>query len=124
MKKKNAKRRPLWAFLLIFAFGNSYAYDLGNTYRSGADARHVAGHPPRLLPQLAHEGVLRLGAVRPAAPAAAGGGGVALGRGRGVDCRLAVVGACRGPHMFDITELMPKEEVICRINRAIERIKQ
>ena len=38
--------------------------------------------------------------------------------------RLAVVGACRGPHMFDITELMPKEEVICRINRAIERIKQ
>lgn len=36
--------------------------------------------------------------------------------------RLAVVGACRGPHMFDITELMPKKEVIDRINRAIEKI--
>lgn len=33
--------------------------------------------------------------------------------------RLAVVGACRGPHMFDITELMPKSEVIARIRRAI-----
>ena len=36
--------------------------------------------------------------------------------------RLAVVGACRGPHMFDITELMPKEEVIARIRRAIKEI--
>lgn len=36
--------------------------------------------------------------------------------------RLAVVGACRGPHMFDITELMPKEEVISRIRRAIANI--
>ncbi len=34
--------------------------------------------------------------------------------------RLAVVGSCRGPHMFDITELMPKSEVIARLNRAIE----
>lgn len=34
--------------------------------------------------------------------------------------RLAVVGSCRGPHMFDITELMPKPEVIARIRRAIE----
>lgn len=34
--------------------------------------------------------------------------------------RLAVVGACRGPHMFDITELMPKDEVIARVERAIE----
>lgn len=34
--------------------------------------------------------------------------------------RLAVVGACRGPHMFDITELIPKHEVISRINRAID----
>lgn len=33
--------------------------------------------------------------------------------------RLAVVGACRGPHMFDITELMPKSEVIARIRKAI-----
>lgn len=36
--------------------------------------------------------------------------------------RLAVVGACRGPHMFDITELMPREEVIARIRRVIEKI--
>lgn len=36
--------------------------------------------------------------------------------------RLAVVGACRGPHMFDITELMPREEVIARIRKAIENI--
>ncbi len=36
--------------------------------------------------------------------------------------RLAVVGACRGPHMFDITELMPKKEVIARIRRAIDTI--
>ncbi len=28
--------------------------------------------------------------------------------------RLAVVGSCRGPHMFDITELMPREEVVAR----------
>lgn len=34
--------------------------------------------------------------------------------------RLAVVGSCRGPHMFDITELMPKTEVIARLNRAID----
>ncbi len=34
--------------------------------------------------------------------------------------RLAVVGACRGPHMFDITEMMPKNEVISRIRKAIE----
>lgn len=37
--------------------------------------------------------------------------------------RLAVVGACRGPHMFDITEIMPKKEVITRIQRAIDVIK-
>lgn len=36
--------------------------------------------------------------------------------------RLAVVGACRGPHMFDITEIMPKEEVIARIKRAVKTI--
>lgn len=36
--------------------------------------------------------------------------------------RLAVVGACRGPHMFDITELMPKDEVISRMRRAIDTI--
>jgi glutamyl-tRNA synthetase len=38
--------------------------------------------------------------------------------------RLAVVGACRGPHMFDITELLPKEEVIARIRTAIEKINR
>lgn len=38
--------------------------------------------------------------------------------------RLAVVGACRGPHMFDITELMPKEEVIARLRRAIDSINK
>ncbi len=38
--------------------------------------------------------------------------------------RLAVVGSCRGPHMFDITELLPKEEVIRRINAAVERINR
>ncbi len=36
--------------------------------------------------------------------------------------RLCVVGACRGPHMFDITELMPKSEVLARIRRAIATI--
>lgn len=36
--------------------------------------------------------------------------------------RLAVVGACRGPHMFDITELMPRQEVVRRIRRAIDTI--
>ena len=34
--------------------------------------------------------------------------------------RLCIVGACRGPHMFDITELMPKQEVIARLRRAID----
>lgn len=37
--------------------------------------------------------------------------------------RLAVVGACRGPHMFDITELMPKSEVIGRVKAAVEKLK-
>ena len=37
--------------------------------------------------------------------------------------RLAVVGECKGPHMFDITELLGREETINRIHTAIERIK-
>ncbi len=37
--------------------------------------------------------------------------------------RLTVVGECRGPHMFDITELMGKEETKARIKRGIENIK-
>lgn len=36
--------------------------------------------------------------------------------------RLAVVGECKGPHMFDITELLGKEETVVRINRAIDHI--
>lgn len=38
--------------------------------------------------------------------------------------RLAVVGSCHGPHMFDITELMPRQEVIDRIVKATERIQR
>ena len=37
--------------------------------------------------------------------------------------RLAVVGECKGPHMFDISELMGKEETIRRILLAVERIR-
>ena len=37
--------------------------------------------------------------------------------------RLAVVGECKGPHMFDITELLGKEETIKRIEKAINAIK-
>ncbi len=36
--------------------------------------------------------------------------------------RLAVVGACRGPHMFDITELIPRGEVVSRIRKAVASI--
>lgn len=38
--------------------------------------------------------------------------------------RLTVVGECKGPHMFDITELLGKEETIRRIRLGIERIGQ
>ena len=38
--------------------------------------------------------------------------------------RLTVVGECKGPHMFDITELLGKEETIRRIRRGIADIKQ
>ena len=34
--------------------------------------------------------------------------------------RLAVVGQCKGPHMFDITTILGKEETIKRIKKAIE----
>lgn len=37
--------------------------------------------------------------------------------------RLSVVGACRGPHMFDITEILGPDETIARINRAIENVE-
>ncbi len=37
--------------------------------------------------------------------------------------RLTVVGECKGPHMFDITELMGPEETILRIQKGIDNIK-
>ncbi len=36
--------------------------------------------------------------------------------------RLAVVGECKGPHMFDITSLLGYEQTAERVNKAIERI--
>lgn len=38
--------------------------------------------------------------------------------------RLAVVGAGKGPHMFDIIELIGKDETMKRIELAVERIKK
>lgn len=37
--------------------------------------------------------------------------------------RLTVVGECKGPHMFDITELLGKEETVRRIRKGIDNIK-
>ena len=37
--------------------------------------------------------------------------------------RLSVVGEPKGPHMFDIIEVLGKEETILRLQNAIERIK-
>ena len=37
--------------------------------------------------------------------------------------RLAVVGQCKGPHMFEITELIGRDETVRRIRRAIENIE-
>lgn len=37
--------------------------------------------------------------------------------------RLSVVGECKGPHMFDITELIGKEETLVRIQRAVDALK-
>lgn len=36
--------------------------------------------------------------------------------------RLTVVGECKGPHMFDITEILGKEETVKRIKQGIEQI--
>ena len=36
--------------------------------------------------------------------------------------RLTVVGECKGPHMFDITQLLGKDETIARIERGIATI--
>lgn len=38
--------------------------------------------------------------------------------------RLAVVGECKGPHMFDITALLGKDETLRRIKSAIKNIKR
>lgn len=38
--------------------------------------------------------------------------------------RLTVVGECKGPHMFDITELLGLDETVRRIRKGIERIHQ
>jgi glutamyl-tRNA synthetase len=37
--------------------------------------------------------------------------------------RLSIVGESKGPHMFDITEIIGKEETIARLRQAIERIR-
>lgn len=37
--------------------------------------------------------------------------------------RLAIVGEGKGPHMFDITEIIGKEETLARLKRAVETIK-
>jgi glutamyl-tRNA synthetase len=37
--------------------------------------------------------------------------------------RLAIVGAARGPHLFDIMEMIGKEETLERIKKAIDRLK-
>lgn len=36
--------------------------------------------------------------------------------------RLTVVGECKGPHMFDITELLGREETVRRIRRGVDNI--
>ncbi|MCM1292368.1 MAG: glutamate--tRNA ligase [Bacteroides sp.] len=36
--------------------------------------------------------------------------------------RLTVVGACKGPHMFDITELLGLDETVRRVQLGIERL--
>ena len=36
--------------------------------------------------------------------------------------RLAVVGECKGPPMFNITALLGKEETLSRIHTAVSRL--
>ena len=38
--------------------------------------------------------------------------------------RLAIVGESKGPHMFDITAIIGKDETIARIKKAIEVISK
>ena len=37
--------------------------------------------------------------------------------------RLTLVGECKGPHIFDITELIGLEETVARMERGIETIQ-
>ena len=37
--------------------------------------------------------------------------------------RLTVVGECRGPHMFEITRLLGRDEILARLEAGIENIK-
>ena len=37
--------------------------------------------------------------------------------------RLTLVGEGKGPHMFDIAELIGKEETLARIQRAVDALK-
>lgn len=37
--------------------------------------------------------------------------------------RLTVVGECKGPHMFDITDLLGREATVRRIRAGVERIQ-
>ena len=37
--------------------------------------------------------------------------------------RLALVGRCTGPHIFEITQLLGSDETIRRVRRAVAEIK-
>lgn len=37
--------------------------------------------------------------------------------------RLTVVGACKGPHMFEITDLLGRAETVRRIRAGIKKIE-
>ena len=37
--------------------------------------------------------------------------------------RLTVVGECRGPHMFEITRLLGREETLARLEAGIKNIQ-
>jgi glutamyl-tRNA synthetase len=37
--------------------------------------------------------------------------------------RLCIVGEGKGPHMFDITAIIGKEETLSRLEKAVEELK-
>ena len=37
--------------------------------------------------------------------------------------RLTVVGECKGPHMFDITRMLGRDETLARLNAGIQNIQ-